>query len=88
MRVLILVALLLAAARGVGATCDVGAGPDLTIGDFYVDKDLCMDEVCFAAVWVYEEANGIGGLQRRDSVTDTTCGFTPDALIIGVNPPL
>jgi len=39
---------------------------------YYVDNDLCQPE-CIYSIWVYEESNGIDGLQRGDEVVDDTC---------------
>lgn len=38
---------------------------------------------CVAAVWLYAESNGHGGLQRQDDHHDDTCGglIEPDTLI-------
>lgn len=42
----------------------------------YVDGDCDpLIVTCdFISVWIYEETNGIDGLQRRDEVRDDTCG--------------
>lgn len=29
---------------------------------------------CFLSIWIYEESNGIEGLQRGDVMVDNTCG--------------
>lgn len=44
------------------------------IGQYYVNLD-CPPASCEEplSVWVYEEANGIEGLQRSDEVWDDTC---------------
>ena len=41
-------------------------------GAHYVDNDLCQPE-CIFSIWIYEESNGISGLQRGDEVVDSTC---------------
>lgn len=46
----------------------VHAGPR-----FYVDNDPCPVE-CLWSIWVYQESNGIDGLQRGDEMVDNTCG--------------
>lgn len=46
---------------------------------FYVDLDG-MD-----AVWIYEETNGVAGLQRGDSMKDDTHGrlcYEPDDIVL------
>ena len=41
----------------------------LTGSRYYVDQDVC--HVCgFYSWWIYEESNGIDGLQRDDEVVD------------------
>lgn len=42
-------------------------------GTFYVATDHCQPE-CIFSVWVFQESNGIDGLQRNDEVRDDTCG--------------
>lgn len=44
-------------------------------GTFYVDKDCPSigGSECIS-VWIYQESNGILGLQRNDDVHDNTCG--------------
>lgn len=49
---------------------------------FYVDNDECGNQ-CLFSIWIYEEDNGIKGLQRNDSFKDDTCkGQIPSDLII------
>ena len=45
---------------------------DTTIvgGSYYVENNRC-DELC--DIWIYEESNGLPGLQREDEVVDDTC---------------
>jgi hypothetical protein len=38
---------------------------------YYVDYDQC--QPCMWSLYVYEESNGIDGLQRGDEVVDDTC---------------
>ena len=63
--------------------------PDVTGqvgGDIYVVNDLCQpvvgDGSCIQSDWVYEESNGISGLQRGDEVqndvANCTDGTAPD----------
>jgi len=40
--------------------------------DHYVVADACAG--CLVSVWVYQESNGLPGLQRGDHVVDDTCG--------------
>jgi hypothetical protein len=47
--------------------------PEAAAGGFYVDNDLCQP-VCLFSIWIYQESNGIEGLQRGDEVVDDTCG--------------
>ena len=59
---------------------DTGATP--AGRDYEVDTFGCPD--CILALFVYEESNGIDGLQRGDELVDDTCGGTaalPDAPI-------
>ena len=53
-------------------------------GLFYVDNDLCQPECAFS-VWVYEESNGMPGLQRDDAVVSSTCHgmIAGDRLVVG-----
>ncbi len=53
--------------------------PEVTLetvaGTYYVDFIFCQPE-CYPnfAYWVYEESNGIEGLQKNDAYEDDTCG--------------
>ncbi|HUR69150.1 MAG TPA: hypothetical protein VM370_07870 [Candidatus Thermoplasmatota archaeon] len=49
---------------------DTGATP---AGQFYVDNDACQP-TCIYSIWIYQESNGVAGLQRSDEVHDDTCG--------------
>ena len=57
------------------------SAPEITFDPYYVDNDL--GQPGFSYVNVYEETNGIGGLQRQDDVVDETCHdlILPDRLI-------
>lgn len=46
--------------------------PEVSVDGFYVDNDVCQPE-CVFSIWLYEEGNGIPGLQRGDEVVDDTC---------------
>ena len=37
-----------------------------------MDNDLCQPD-CLFSIWLYQESNGIPGLQRGDEVVDNTC---------------
>lgn len=41
------------------------------VGRWYWDNDAC--QPCMWSTWIYEESNGIDGLQRADEVVDGTC---------------
>lgn len=47
-------------------------------GRHYVDHTFCQMENCGpgGAFWVYEESNGLPGLQRGDEFHDDTCHAT------------
>lgn len=57
--------------------------PTLAVGAYYVVNDVCQPSCAFA-VWIYEETNGIQGLQRHDAGKDDTCGgfIEPDSMVI------
>lgn len=47
--------------------------PEVDVGGvYYIDNDWCQP-TCMFSIWIYEEANGIEGLQRGDEVKDDTC---------------
>lgn len=50
-------------------------------GRYYVDVDISQFDPL--ALWVYEESNGIDGLQREDEIVDDTChaGIRGDTII-------
>ena len=37
-------------------------------GDIYVDNDFCQLDGCAFSIWIYQETNGVAGLQRGDEV--------------------
>lgn len=92
-----LLALLLLAlphgAAGCVATASGNAEPLLTqvvgvptpAATFYVVHDLCPlhgGTPCVLSLWVYEETNGLDGLQRGDAMfRDETCGAPADRLV-------
>lgn len=57
------------------------ASPEIDATLYYVDIDYC--NPCMETFWVYEESNGIDGLQRSDEIVDTTCHgmIAPDTVI-------
>lgn len=64
-----------------GATVGSGDAYSLTL---YLISDTCqLDGSCIASAWVYQEMNGIDGLQRQDAYRDDTCGgrFPADLLV-------
>lgn len=49
-----------------------GVGPRFYVDD---DSDRCARTgLCVISIWVYEESNGVDGLQRGDEIVDDTCG--------------
>lgn len=91
MKVLLVLAILLALLLPAGAShryddsctpttsrpeIDTGSTP---AGQLYVDNDFHPD---MWSIWVYEESNGINGLQRKDEMKDDTCGMIPGDTII------
>ena len=49
---------------------------------FYAVNDICQPS-CVFSIWVYEESNGLPGLQRADDIAVDTCHdmFLPDTLV-------
>lgn len=92
MRAIVLACVLSLATMSASADhCVVWAGPhpeivtgETPLGSFYADNDLCQPE-CMFSLWVYQETNGIDGLQRGDSVVNDTChGTIPaDSIVVG-----
>lgn len=78
---LLFVLVLLAPARA-DECVPTGPSHEAEVGGFYVDNDLCQPE-CLASAWIYQESNGIDGLQRRDHVYDDTCAgmIEPDTRV-------
>lgn len=50
---------------------------------YYVAIDRCLGD-CVLSAWVYEESNGIVGLQRLDDQVDDTCHgrIEPDTIVM------
>ena len=69
-------------------TSPPGLGPNAG-GEIYLDNDNCQpvigDDTCLFSTWIYEETNGIAGLQRDDevqsNVKDCTDGTVGDTII-------
>ena len=84
MRILLGILVAVALAAPVGAehcTSYTTSWPEVTYDPYYVDHDICQPD-CFNAINVYEETNGIAGLQRGDEMVDDTCHgqILPDTL--------
>lgn len=74
---------MLSIATAAGEDCQFGFQPDLSFEGYYVDADMCAPS-CVVSVWVYEESNGIEGIQRDDPGRSDICeGIVPDSLVIG-----
>lgn len=78
------------AAPAVGDHCGAWAtdDPDLMVYALgtvvYVDNDLCQP-TCLWSAWVYQESNGMPGMQRDDPMMDLTCHGTiaGDTILVG-----
>ena len=62
-------------ATGVDVARDFGdaQGPSSDEGVYYVAQDRCFFCLTGEDTWIYQETNGIPGLQRGDEVVDNTC---------------
>lgn len=70
---LALAAIAIAVPASLAAGCDPSTSEaEVAQGGFYVDNDACQPE-CIYSIWIYQESNGIDGLQRGDEVVDDTC---------------
>lgn len=81
---LALAALAVAVPATLAAGCEpTTSEPEVTQGEYYVDNDACQPE-CIFSIWVYQESNGIAGLQRSDEQVDNTCGgaIESDTIIV------
>lgn len=58
---------------------ETSGGPSSSSGIYYFVNDACQPD-CVFSDWLYQETNGIDGLQRGDEVVDDTCGglISPD----------
>lgn len=89
--VLVIALLALAAVPAQAADCipgrteaDVDTDPANTgiVPRYYVVNDG-PNWCCLVSIWIYQEANGIDGLQRDDEVVDDTCrGQIPGDLLV------
>ena len=68
-------AILLGGAAQASSHCYTTTYPDLIVpdqgalgGDIYVDSDFCQLDGCAFSIWVYQETNGLPGLQRDDGM--------------------
>lgn len=52
---------------------DVDTGIAPGVARYYFDADATSSCYDFCTYWIYEEANGIDGLQRGDEIRDDTC---------------
>ena len=60
--------------------CEVtSTQPDVdVVGVLYVDRDTHWPEY----FWIYQESNGVPGLQRGDEIEKSeTCGHGPDTIV-------
>lgn len=82
---LTITALSIAIPAGLAAPCQPTTSEALleTPDGHYVVGDVCIGSCLFPAR-LYEEANGLDGLQRRDMVVDDTCFgiIQPDKLLL------
>jgi hypothetical protein len=64
----------------------ITGGVVLSVGSAYVlvGREGPCDPECMHTFWIYEEANGIEGLQRGDEIVDDTCHgmIAPDRVIL------
>lgn len=65
------------------AECPSVESPTAEVSGVYVELDQCQP-TCLISLWIYQESNGIPGLQRADAIRDDTCGgiLQPDVLLI------
>lgn len=72
--ILLSVAALALAIPAAAVSCTMTTSEDAIAlpGDLYVVNDACQPD-CLLSVIVYEETNGVEGLQRADQRRDDTC---------------
>lgn len=68
----------LALPAGANGCLPTTSTPELDVAGFYIENDPCQPE-CMWSFWVYQESNGMDGLQRGDEVKDDTCGGVIEA---------
>lgn len=89
MRIPLLTAIALAAALSTASASDCETwstsdpegcwGPNAPWScEYYYENDMCQPD-CIFSFWIYQESNGIDGLQRGDKVVDDTCHGMIDA---------
>lgn len=71
---------------GVGlASTEVGISPSLQLyvsavkGNYYIVNDAVLERDWISSLWIYQEYNGDGGLQRHDDFCYTAGFNTPGA---------
>lgn len=84
----VIIALAIAVPAAAEEGCELtGPTPDVSSPTgHYVDASFCQPD-CLVSLVVYEESNGVEGLQRQDRAVDDTCGGKAgegDTLILGV----
>lgn len=52
---------------------DVSTENHLGLPVYYIDEDFICQLECWGSVWVYQESNGVAGLQRADENANDTC---------------
>lgn len=53
-------------------------------GTYYVDVDDCtLDGSCLFSIWIYQESNGIPGLQHcpEEGIPECECGTESDTIL-------
>jgi hypothetical protein len=68
-------------ATGVGLNHFLYGGGEDDPGIYYLDNDPCQPECAFS-VWVYEETNGIPGLQRDREYGDGAGCIDADTILL------
>lgn len=79
MKINLLLILCVVTASGLAEACEpTTSDPEVALpvagaATFYVDGDACPECSLAILIWIYEESNGLAGLQRSDDVHDDTC---------------
>lgn len=72
---LAIAALILAPHAAAATYCDrPPSEPEIDAQGVYVDSEPCAAGDCIISVWIYEETNGVTGLQRDDFRHSDVCG--------------